>query len=135
MAKIKVEMYVTVTDEDIDDIMSCALEGGINYWCDGIKVVGEYLGEYGSEQIARGGKLKVHLEEPFDDEDTETYELDKEKFLKGVEMYIKNPDKPYEIVCFDTDVDGDLTIDTCMVDADVADMIIQYALFGEIVFG
>ena len=115
--------------------MSCALEGGINYWCDGIKVVGEYLGEYGSEQIARGGKLKVHLEEPFDDEDTETYELDKEKFLKGVEMYIKNPDKPYEIVCFDTDVDGDLTIDTCMVDADVADMIIQYALFGEIVFG
>ncbi len=135
MDKIKVEMYVTVSEQDIDDIMATAMEGGINYWCDGAKVVGGYLGEYGSEQIARGGKLRLHMEEPFDDEETEWYELDKEKFLKGLDMYIKDPNKPYEILCFDTDMDGDLTIDTCQVDATVADMIVQYALFGEVVFG
>ena len=37
--------------QDIDDIMACALEGGINYWCSEAKVIGEYLGEYASEQM------------------------------------------------------------------------------------
>lgn len=41
-----------LTDGDIDDIMCCALEGGITYWCDCAKVVGEYLGKYGHEQIS-----------------------------------------------------------------------------------
>jgi hypothetical protein len=31
--------------------MCGALEGGINYWCDEAKVMGGYLGEYGSEQM------------------------------------------------------------------------------------
>lgn len=135
MDKIKVEMDVAVSEQDIDDIMATAMEGGINYWCDRAKVVGDYLGEYSSEQIARGGKLRLHMEEPFDDEETEWYELDKEKFLKGLNMYIKDPDKPYEILYFDCDMDGYLSIDTCQVDATVADMIVQYALFGEVVFG
>lgn len=30
-----------VSDEDIDDIMSAALDGGITYWCRRAEVVGE----------------------------------------------------------------------------------------------
>ena len=55
---VKVALEIVLTQEDIDDIMCGALEGGINYWCDEAKVMGGYLGEYGSEQIARGGKLR-----------------------------------------------------------------------------
>ena len=54
-----------ISDEDIDEIMSAALAGGITYWCGRAKVVGEYLGEYASEQISRGGVLKLYdIEEP-----------------------------------------------------------------------
>lgn len=58
---VSVTLEIVLTQEDIDDIMCGALEGGITYWCDEAKVVGDYLGEYGSEQIARGGKLRLHL--------------------------------------------------------------------------
>lgn len=56
---VSVTLEIVLTQEDIDDIMCGALEGGITYWCDEAKVVGDYLGEYGSEQIARGGKLRL----------------------------------------------------------------------------
>ena len=88
---VKVALEIVLTQEDIDDIMCGALEGGINYWCDEAKVMGGYLGEYGSEQIARGGKLRLHLPEPFDKDDTEYYELDLEKFKKGVELWAITP--------------------------------------------
>lgn len=46
--------------------MVSALEGGINYWCRRVVVQGDYLGEYASEQISRGGKLAIWLDEPFE---------------------------------------------------------------------
>ena len=81
---LKLELEVIVTQEDIDDIMAGALEGGINYWCCKAEVVGDYLGEYASEQISRGGQLLLH-----DIEEDERHTLDKEKFLKGLKMYFE----------------------------------------------
>lgn len=114
----------TVTEEDIDDIVCTALEGGINYWACEARVVGEYLGEWGHEQIARGGKLII-----VDAEEDEEYELTKEKLLHGIKLaieqeYYKRYSWYYE---------GKL--DTCQIDAEVADVIIQLALFDEVVFG
>lgn len=128
---LNVSFAVVVTPEDIDDIMCTALEGGITYWCNRAKVVGDYLGEYGHEQIARGGELKMHVVEPFDEEDTEWYTLSKEKFMNGLEMYLKtqNGGKILDIV------DDKLTLDTSCVDANVADYIVQYALFREEIYG
>ena len=31
--KVKAELEINVTQEDIDDIVTTAMEGGINYWC------------------------------------------------------------------------------------------------------
>lgn len=123
---VNIELKVVVNDEDIDDIMAGALEGGINYWCDEAKVVGNYLGEYASEQISRGGQLKLH-----DFEEEEDYILDKEKFLKGLKMYLEKP-HPYDIL---EEIDNKLIIDTCNADATVCDMIIQYALFDDVIYG
>jgi len=134
---LMVNQQVSYTDEDIDDIMACALEGGINYWCNKASVVGKHLGNYASDQISRGGSLKIHLIESFDEADTKEYELNKEKFLHGLSMYLNDPNKPYEIVDVSDNNGhaGKHYIETCNVDATVADMIIQYALFNEIVFG
>lgn len=123
---LKVELEVVISQEDIDDIMVGALEGGINSWCDETTVVGNYLGEYASEQISRGGQLLLH---DFDGE--ETYTLNREKFIKGLKMYLEKP-HPYDIL---EEIDNKLRIDCCNADATVCDMIIQYALFDDVIYG
>ena len=124
--EIAMEFKVELSNNDIDDIVAIALEGGITYWCDEAKVVGNYLGEYASEQISKGGQLKL-----YDFEEEEYHLLTREKFIEGFKKYIANPTAS-DIFEY---VDGKLKLDTCYVDADVADAIIQYAIFGEVVYG
>lgn len=136
---LEITAKVMVTEEDVDDIVTTALEGGICYWCNRAEVKGEYIGEFASEQIGKGGTLLLHVVEAFDDDETEWYELSKEKLLKGVKKYLEDESKPYNILCDSTDSVGSskgyYVLDCSMVDAIIADMIVQYALFGEIVYG
>lgn len=118
---VRPEIEVALTVEDIDDIMCAALEGGICYWCGRAEVVGDYLGEYASEQIARGGSLLLH-----DAESADAWELNREKFLNGVKLY-------FEQGCHVQVEDN--RIDTCDIDSNDADCIVQLAIFGEVVFG
>ena len=111
-----------VSGQDIDDIMSSALDGGITYWCGKAEVVDEYLGEYASDQISRGGSLKL-----YDIEDGTVFELTLEKFLNGLRLWVEN------IRSFALAFANRLEIDE--IDAVSADVIVQYALFGEIVYG
>ena len=110
--------------QDIDDIMACALEGSINYWCKEAKVIGEYLGEYASEQISRGGILEL-----YDTEDDEVYLFDIKKFIQGFEAWVENG---YD---YNGAVSANGKVDTSLIDAGDADTIIQFALFDEIVYG
>lgn len=123
---LNVSFSVIVTPEDIDDIMVSALEGGITHWCCEAEVMGEYLGEYGSDQISRGGILRLHAWK-----NNEVYELTKEKFLKGLEKYIKKPIYS-DFLEF---ADHEVRLDTGYADAVVADTIIQYALFDDVIYG
>lgn len=109
---------IQLTKENIDDLMVCALEGGINYWCDYVEVIQcpEKYG-YASDVISMGGSLMVHVSFP-----NEKHELTLEKFMKGVE---------YACNLFNFN-DAEELMDNH--DAETADVIVQYALFGEIVF-
>lgn len=117
---------VFVSGEDLDDIMTSALEGGINYWCNKVEVMGGYLGEYASEQISRGGILRL-----YDFVEGNWEELTREKLIKGLKKYIMKS-ATSDICEF---INHELIIDSCLVDADVADAIVQYAVFGNIVYG
>ena len=121
---IEINKKYLVTSEDIDDIMCAALEGGINYWCRKAEVVGDYLGEYASEQISRGGTLIL-----YDAESSDKWELNLENLLCGIEKAIEENWYP-EYEWFE---DGRL--ETSQIDAEIADGIVQLALFDEIVFG
>lgn len=121
---VEINKKYTVTPQDIDDIMVAALEGGINYWCRKAAVVGEYLGEYASEQISRGGSLIL-----YDAESSDHWELDLEKLLNGIQKTIE--DGWFDD--YDWYVDGEL--DCGQIDGDVADTIVQFALFDDIIFG
>lgn len=121
---VRAEINIELTQQDIDDIMVGALEGGINYWCDEAAVEGgEYLGKYASDQISRGGTLLLH------DTDEDAYrKLDLEKFLKGFKLWLENGGDQYGAV-------QGHEVDCCNIDAGCADEIVQYALFGEVVYG
>lgn len=122
---VHIEMDVSLTQQDIDDIMVTALEGGINYWCGCAEVVEEKrCADWGHEQIARGGVLILH-----DAESSDKWELNLEKFLNGVKLWLQNNEDRYGAVA------SDGTLDPGEVDAEMADLIVQYALFGKPVFG
>lgn len=124
MAENIVSPEIVVTDEAIDEIMCDSFEGGVTYmWCSAANVIGEYLGEYGSEQISRGGEVEM-----CDRESDDKWILNKEKFLNGVKLWIEKGYNPRGSV-------RDGKIDTYELDAQDADNIVQLALFGEIVFG
>ena len=126
--EVHAELVVRPTGQDVDDIMVSALEGGICYWCDRVTVEGQYLGKYASEQISRGGKLAVWLDEPFE-EDKTCYLLDLDKFLAGFKLWLENG-------CGNCDVvdASDGSVDCGEIDGTAADEIVQYALFGNVVF-
>lgn len=107
--EVHAEITVRLTQQDVDDIMVSALEGGICYWSDCVEVVGRYLSEYASGQISRGGKLKIHVDEPFDEANTEWYELEMEKFAQGFRLWLENGGDRYGAVS-----NGE--VDTCEID-------------------
>lgn len=112
-----------LTSQDIDDIVCTALEGGITYWCDKVTVVeDEYYGEYASDQISRGGSLILH-----DSEEDEDIILTLDKFLTGFVLACKNK---HGRIWFDDDC-----VECVNIDASDADVIIQYAVFGEERYG
>lgn len=121
--KFTASVPVVLKPEDIDDIMVTALEGGITYWCDEAEVVGGYLGKYASEQISRGGTLRLH-----DAESSDVWDLTRDKFIEGVKLWLEDG------AC-DTGALIGSKIDTGSIDAECADAIIQFALFGEVTFG
>lgn len=123
--EVHAELTVRLTTEDVDNIMVSALEGGISYWCSEAEVVEERrCADWGHEQIARGGALVLH-----DAESDDKWVLNIEKFTQGFRLWLENGDDRYGAVS------GDGTVDTCEIDGEMADLIIQYALFGEVVFG
>lgn len=123
---LTVSRTIRITNQDIDDIMVSALEGGINYWCDNAEVVEDsYLGEYASDQISRGGSLRLH-----DSEDDSEYILTRDMFLNGFYRACRDGYGNGRYSWFDNGA-----LDTYNIDAEAADIIIQYALFGEAIYG
>ena len=115
---------VRLTVQDIDDIMVSALEGGITYWCNRAEVIEEKrVADWGHEQIARDGMLKL-----YDYESDEVYDLTLEKFLNGFRLWLEDGGDKYGAV-------ENGRVDCCEIDGEAADSIIQYAIFGELVYG
>ena len=118
--EIMVTRKLKITDTDIEDIMSSALEGGVNYWVERITRPDGKHGEFWDQELTQGtGEITLYA-------DGEPHRLTKYHFLTGLTKYLENP--KYD--CFYQD-----GIDPGNIDAECADMIVQYALFGELVYG
>lgn len=135
------ELEVTVTPEDIDDIVCTALESRIGYWACLDNSTEEFenapeeetVSETTSRLLKEGKTITL-----IDEEEDEKHELTLEKLLAGIKLYLEDKQRPYNILADDLNSagysKGTYELDCCMIDADVADMIVQYAVFGEVVF-
>lgn len=122
MQKFEMLRKYEISDENINDLMVTALEGGINYWCSSAVVTTQPIEDwkYASDVISlTNGVITLTDTE---DED-ETWELTTEKFMNGLKLLMDDSDF----------VDVNDMMD-CH-DAETADKLIQYALFGELVYG
>lgn len=115
---------VEVSQQDIDDILCTAFEGGIDYWVSSIKkpytkenreeFLAEKGAEYYHELVTRGCSIGIVSE------DGDKLELTLENVAKGIQMFAdKNPGHD---------------LDPGNIDSIGADAIVQYSVFGELVY-
>ena len=107
---------IEVTEDHLDSILTGAFEGGSNYWIAKVEVKkDDFKGKvYASESVAAGGELYIYTT------DDAKYLLSKSSIIMGLQQYLdtsKLKNWP----------DGG--------DAETDDLILQYALFGEVVYG
>jgi hypothetical protein len=125
---IVVTIPLKITKQFVDDVCTTAFEGGINYWCDAVRINdNDYKGgEYASDVISRGGSLTLVIDDAEDmDFEEQTITLTLDKFIKGFQQYANWAVSRNLEVC----------TDASDIDAELADVIIQFAVFDEIVFG
>lgn len=137
-AKFTVERTLTV--EDMDDIMTTAIEGGVGYWAvldntthawkkamKQIKDSGAecYYGTVMTKVLLNGDEIRLYDAEADEDDlqEDEVWYLNMGNFIEGCKIYDKERGSLIKSL-----EDGDF-------DAVEADCLIQYALFGEITFG
>ena len=121
---------INVSAIDVDNIMSAALEGGINYWCcEAIPWVFKCNNawpddvDYTSQCLSRGYDIfLVDAEEDDDNGNPVEYILTLSAMIRGIEKYCDEHSVSY----YDLREDHD---------AEAADCIVQYALFGKLVYG
>lgn len=118
---------------DLADMLSVMLSG-ISYWgvlesnADGVDPWDSYEGETFEEQIANYLAAKKTLKIR-DVEDGTIYELTLKKLLTGLRMWFENG---YDCYGFGA---ADGSLDICVFDDEAGDVVVQFAIFNEIVFG
>lgn len=123
---------IELTTEQIRDVIVTALEGGSNYWYflanDSVKAIrdkvskeeNEYLSEAVTDAIYKGAVIPVYdIENPSELLGT----LSKDSIEAGIQLMINNERDEIELVLDET------------YDAGDADVMFQYFVLGEIVFG
>lgn len=128
----KIEIEIRLTEEDISDIVVTALEGGIGYWArldnSGVRwkeaPKEEAVSETASRLLMQGEAISL-----IDEEEGETYDLTLEKLVNGFKLFVEKGLDFYNAVSSDGE------IDTCNIDAERADCIVQLAVFGDVIYG
>ena len=133
---MKVNIEVELSVQDMMDLLCTAFEGGVNYWVASVLGIGGDASklpegrmqiEHEYEWLAVGGTLEVTIS----GEDKTVLYLTQDFLQKGLQKWIyRNVAQVY--------YDGarrDTALDLSIIDASDADEIVQFALFGKLVFG
>lgn len=148
-AIIKSTIQVKITKEDVSDIICSAVNGGVGYWA-AVSADDNDYSEAKKHLVEQGADLKdVCFEEVFaqilfdgkelevtDIEKDKTYLLSLEKLFIGLRAAIEEGYySHYNWFVPDGDGFGEWQLNCCQIDSEVADIIVQFSLFGEVLFG
>lgn len=121
---LELNFKLEVSSEDIDQIVNLAFIEGITYWLKELHVEHGFYGGNPFNQISRGNVIWMYYLDS--DKNYCCAQLDREKFLAGLKKYFET-EKP-NFMCKESSL-------ICMsTNPDAADKIIQYAVFGDILF-
>ena len=114
----KINIQIKVQDEQIDNWLCGAFEGGSNYWLSKVRVKDKDYkgGKYASDVVGLGGELILTTMEG------EKHTLTQDMMIKGFQKYLDDGGMYFPFNCGGADA---WTYDT----------ILQNALFGEQVYG
>ncbi|AQS42453.1 hypothetical protein LSG23_20285 (plasmid) [Bacillus velezensis] len=121
----KVNVVVEVTDYDVENIIVSSFEGGSRYWMGLNNSTSDWrekpknvsLSMWAAKLLLEGKNIELYELELECEENQ--LSLDLKKLITGVSLYINNHN----------------LLDKDQWDADTADCIMQYALFGKLVYG
>lgn len=115
--------------EFLADILTTAVEGGINYWAE----VSDYTWDFDNPGVAF---VRVYCIEDDDLTPPEGVPVDIEKIAKAIAR-ILNPEIPTDLSATNVKMIGDASKenDAGDVDADLADCIMQVAVLGDVIYG
>lgn len=115
---VRAEVPVQITKRTLDHILFEALNaGGVSAWADKAIAVGGKLGKKVCEQVSYGGEIRIH------EIDGAWFALSMSNLLTGIKKYIEES-------CHVRIEDGQLALED--LTANDADVIIQFAVFGEV---
>jgi hypothetical protein len=125
------EVKVPVHDQILHYLFTCAIEGGINYWATLEEYHWAVTGSDGVED------LKGFYAEIWDMEEVPpvTWRIDREVMKRGLYTAFTINDPNGSAYVQRSIRDCVLHPDNADYDADVADIVVQYGLFGEVVYG
>jgi hypothetical protein len=131
---IFLEVPVKLDDGFVNDVICTMFEGGSNYWINtikinhpnGMKLKSTPTSEWAADALNKGGSVTIFPHEY----DGDIVTLNKQNLIDGVKKWAAGSNL-LEII----NEDGQNYIDAGNIDADEADVILQYSVFGEIVFG
>ena len=129
----EVTIKINVTMQNVDDILCTAFDrgyGGALYWATPKRpgVMNEPV-EYVWEVITKNRQTMIVMEDP-EHGAMIPHSLDLERFLHGFQIWCEQQNQNGRSLPMD---DGE--IDCGMIDANDADNIVQYAIFGRLVYG
>lgn len=120
--KIEIKQSHTFTDQDFDDLLVTAVEGGINYWCRKVEILGEKSPQTNHFLDITNALINGQMIRFYDNESDDAWDMNLNDFMSGIREY-----------CYRYDVLLEYLMDN--YDAGSADSIIQLALFEELIFG
>lgn len=123
-----------ITDINIEDVVDTAINEGISYWCRAVEIAENPRGEDYSAHILNGGVLKLRVVEE-DERKITWYKLDRDAISRGIQLWLKDffTKNTIKNVMY-RDKDDAIRLDLAAIDTEMSDAIIQYAIFGEMLF-
>lgn len=121
MTKIKVE--IEITDDQLDNAIISALEGGSNYWYMIQRVVGRKKTEFLAQLPMAGGALYIDDENADEPRLKKPVRVSRQSIIKGARIMAQKFPSHF----------ADLMNDDA--DAETGDVLLQCTVFGDAIYG